>query len=340
MQLLMLPQEVILHIMEYLGSDYFQRDLDRLLISKIWFEAAQSTMVKDLTVSTALLERLIKATEGGRPPYSLGQHLQSVNMLFSGYSGVPKPRKRRTLNHIRNGENQQFVERLQDNMDDYPWTHIFNQELVGLGGLLAQCDGFKSLRMEAREEQPNRRTHTYSRPYLFRSALILLLDIDSLQDLSLDLHGSDVIEDENLGGKAHFCTQLRDLFPRLKRFECRMTTICPELLHVEVAEEKMQLEVVIINLSLATSHSQDIPYRFPARCNAGRRRSFGQLRDDMEGQAEVLCDLMKRPKMVRVISHGAATLQHQTFDAMTKTRHEFNPSGLWWEKGKLIDEEY
>ncbi|CEJ80783.1 hypothetical protein VHEMI00948 [[Torrubiella] hemipterigena] len=340
MALLMLPQEVILHIMECLGSDYLRQDINRLFISKKWFQAAQFTMLQHLTVTSTLLRTLVAASEQGKVALDLEKHLQSMYLSFNGMNKAPLPRKRRKLSHCSIGDGLQHEENHSDEpMDDYLWTYTFNERIIRLRGILERCEKFKTLRIEAREEQPNLPRDMHNRPYLVGSALLSLLDLAALQNLTLDLHGSDVIEDVYYRERVHFCTNIRRLFSRLKSFECRMSTICPDLLSAGTSSEKLQLEVVIVNLCIGTAHSPKIPYRYPTRCNAGRQRSFGQLRNDMEMQAELLCDSMRQPRIVRVISHEAATLQHQTFDAVTKKLYEFDPSGPWSGQGKLIEDE-
>lgn len=328
--------------MECLGSDYLKQDINRLFISKKWFQAAQFTMLQHLTVTSTLLRTLVAASEQGKVALDLEKHLQSMYLSFNGMNQaeVSIPRKRRKLGHFSISDGLQQEENHPDEpMDDYLWTYTFNEHIIRLRGILERCEKFKTLRIEAREEHPNLPRNMQNRPYLVGSALLSLLDLAALQNLTLDFYGSDVIEDVYYAERVHFCTNICQLFPRLKRFECRMSTICPDLLGAGTSGEKLQLEVVIVNLCIGIAHSQKIPYRYPTRCNAGRRRSFGQLRNDMETQAELLCDSMRQPRIVRVISHEAATLQHQTFDAITKKRYEFDPSGPWSGQGKIIEDE-
>ena len=114
-----------------------------------------------------------------------------------------------------------------------------------------------------------------------------------------------------------------------------METICERLLDVPAGDTPLALEEVLINLSLNT-FGTITTYRYARRCKKPIGRGFWGVKDIMETRATALASRLRRPRMVRIISHDFMSLDTYAFDAMTGKRCKLKDNAEWDADGEVM----
>jgi hypothetical protein len=116
-----------------------------------------------------------------------------------------------------------------------------------------------------------------------------------------------------------------------------METICGKLLDLPAGDTPLALEEVLINLSISSFGTFTI-YRYAKRCENPIGRGFLGLKNIMETRATALASRLRRPRMVRIISHDFMSLDTYAFDAITGKRCKLEADAEWDADGEVMDD--
>jgi hypothetical protein len=163
-----------------------------------------------------------------------------------------------------------------------------------------QCPKVRHLRVKAEPERNGLSLLRISmgQGYLLPKPMDYFLSLRHLTSLEFDIAGS-FPQGPTDNGSVHFCASINLLLPSVRRLHCRMNTVCEALLELPKNDEPLQLEEIIVNLSLSELSSTSTSCRFPARCQPVPGEPFAQLKQPIERQASALALGLDSPRIVR-----------------------------------------
>ncbi|KAF2274863.1 uncharacterized protein EI97DRAFT_443735 [Westerdykella ornata] len=85
MALLELPPEILMQIMDYVGSSYFRQNLGCLTVCKQWFTFARTAYFKDLQLSQNSLQRLMSSHDVERGLPLVRNSLEILDLELKGF---------------------------------------------------------------------------------------------------------------------------------------------------------------------------------------------------------------------------------------------------------------
>jgi hypothetical protein len=308
-----LPTELLLLILDDLGSTFFRRNIRCLTVSRRWYRFAWQIFVRDLRLTASSVRELVnndRLFQRCRP------YIVTVELFLNG---IPEWRTSKIpyieLNTV------------------YKLTLELNMSLALLAGKLQQTPGLRYLKLKAGPENPA--LGLPRRGYLDVTPLAGLLSIHHLTSLEFDTAGSyprSQMGDPN----THLCSLLNSLIPSLQRLRCRMDNVCESLLDPPTSETRLKLEDLIINLSLSELSEAFTSYRYPKRCHYVPDGDFPRLKERIEKQATALVSRLENPRVVRVLSHEFPSLKITCFDAITGRRMWLKDGSCWDADGIVI----
>lgn len=321
MLLLQLPPEILLYILGYLGPGFFLQDIYRLTISKKWYGLGWKILVRDLQLTATSLEMFTRdeAVVGRSQP-----HIVTLELFLEGYED-----QRPLLPSNRRGIQPDDTDAVDE------WTANLNSSLAKLAVMLQRCPGMRCLKLKAGPERPGLGLRRQG--YLMVKPLDDLLSLRHLTTLHFDTAGS-YPQSQACDSGIHLCRSINALLRSLRRLHCRMDSICESLLEPPPHDTPLNLEEVIINLSLSGLSDTITSYRYPNRCQPTPSESFLQLKEAIESQATTLSRQLRNPRMVRIISHELPSLGISAFDAMTGQRARLEAGIEWDADGEVVDE--
>lgn len=319
MSLLQLPPEILLQVLCLVGSDFFAASVDRLSVSKQWFDIAYPVFLGDVTLTSKALDRLFSQPIKQSTLDSLQRHAGAVQMKLRGFDQWQEV-----------SANSEVSVR-----DISKWTARLEENLGRLSTLLTGSTRLKVLAVQAMPELHNTGLSTSRRSYLSLGSVDKLLLADNVTSLDIDFGGTAL--SSRRGSHLHLCEAINVRLPSLRRLRCRLCQICPEILSIDPDAHYDNLEEVIINLSLSEMTPVEAAYRYPARCNS--QRNFTHLLAALEERAALLAERMRTVKMVRLISHSLPSMQICAFDALTGRRMRLKSLQEWDADGEdILDE--
>ncbi|CAM1501084.1 Fc.00g102460.m01.CDS01 [Cosmosporella sp. VM-42] len=330
MSLLRLSPELLLHILSYLGAEFFRQDVRRLTISKRWYVTAWPMILQDLRLSVSSFRPFVIFSKQKGMRDAIQRHVAAVEIGLTGFDGWQSA-------EVDAGETESTPRTSYFDMVNQ-WTSRMNDSLADVAVILQRCDKLRTLRLEARLEYHDPSVNMLDRAYVMVQPLAWLVDGRHLTSLELDTAGTSLLQPEDTPSGIHLCNAVSSLLPTLRRLRCRMRTICGGALAVPEGDTPLNLEEVIINLSLSGLLSRATSYRYTTRCRVCHGDSFSQFRKDMENQATKLSLLMKTPRLVRVLSHEFPSLEVYTFDALTQRRMKLAADSAWDSDGEVVVE--
>ncbi|KAI5859872.1 hypothetical protein GGS23DRAFT_265006 [Durotheca rogersii] len=325
MPLHQLPPEVLLHVLRLLGSVFFRQDTRRLLVSKWWYQLAWPVLLHDLAFSAASLRRFILTFEREDVMSSMQNHPITTSLCLDGFQGWD----------ALWSDNSKPARTNFEAVD--AWTSELNGHLTSLVVILQRCAKLRSLTLKARPEHHDPRMDLQRRDYLMALPLAGLASISHLTCLEVDTAGTGLVNQSNAPG-IHICREIRSMLPTLRRLRCRMTSICPDVLDAPEKRPLLDLEDVVVNLSLSEMSDSDTSYRYPSRCGHTYGGGFPQLKADMEAKAKDLAGRMRNPRIIRVVSHTLPGLKMHSFDALTGRRMLLPSATPWDADGEELEE--
>jgi hypothetical protein len=327
MSLLSLPQELLLHILGYLGSSFFHEETRRLVVCKQWFASAHVVFLATIYLSSNTLERLLNTqTETGLS--QLKHNLRDVSLRLQGFpdwqAGVARgPIDSETLD---------------------TWTNDLDRKLTEFVGILRNCTNLEAIQLKALPEC--RLTfanfprwnylHAGTLNYLHAGTLVNLLAVNNLTTLELDTWGTHLIMRNGGGENTHICLSISALLPNLRRLRLRMRSVCPIALRAPPGDSGICLAELIVNLSLYGDSSTDNPIAFSKQCGTLGHGGLLQLRRDMEERMSLLVSRMSYPKFARILSHSFPDPRMQSWDALTGRRMILRDGAAWDDDGRTI----
>ncbi|KAF5001051.1 hypothetical protein FDECE_11066 [Fusarium decemcellulare] len=317
-----LPPEILLHIFGWLGSAFFRQDIRRLLVSKRWYQLARTVLLQDLSFSAVTLREFVAAFKAEDAIASLQNYPITARLCFDGFTEADVLR-RVTSNPVSERRDEWFVE--------------LNNHLTQLAIILGRCSNLESLVIEARPEYRIRQSGFQQRNFLMAVPLTNLTTISHLTCLEIDIPATGPVNQRD-APRIHFCHVIQSMLPTLRRLRCRMNVICPDILDIPQEPPLLDLEHVVINVSISEmSKNSDLLWH-PRRCGAGAHSSV--LRADMEEKATNLVSRMRKPQFVRILSPAPSVPSICSFDAITGRRMILEPSASWDADGvELTDED-
>ena len=308
-----LPAELLLLILDDLGSTFFRQNIRCLTLSRRWYHLAWQIFVRDLRLTASSVRELVnndRLFQRCRP------YIVTAELFLNGI-----PEWRTSKRH-------------EIELDTvYKLTCELNMSLVLLAGKLQQTPSLRYLKLKAGPENPA--LGLPRRGYLDVTPLAGLLFIRHLTSLEFDTAGSyprSRMGDPN----THLCSFINSLLPSLQRLRCRMDNVCERLLDPPISKTKLRLEDLIINLSLSELSETVTSYRYPKRCHYVPDGDFLRLKERIEKQATALVCRLENPRFVRVLSHEFPSLKMTCFDAITGGRMWLKDSSCWDADGIVI----
>lgn len=321
MSLLQLPLELLSFVIRYLGLEFFRQDIRRLTVFKQWYACAWQLLAKDLHLTPGAITRL--AGEEIATLVRIQPYVKTAALVFEGRS----PSGENVENAALNGDASSTLE----------WSARLNTALTTVAAQLKQCPKLRHLRVKAEPECNDLSLLRISmgQGYLMPKPVDDFLSLRHLTSLEFDIAGS-FPQGPTDNGSVHFCASINLLLPSLRRLHCRMNAVCETLLERPKNDSPLQLEEIIVNLSLSELSSTSTSCRFPKRCQPVPGESFTQLRQSIERQASTLALGLDSPRIVRVITHRIPSLSIEAFDAITGQRLGLENNMQWDADGEVV----
>jgi len=339
MPLLQLPPETLVQIFNYVGSSYFRSDLSRLTVCKQWSEFAHTACFRDFNVTQKTLRRLLSSPYVESNLSLVKDSLETLDLDLKGFEdwdSIPlSGHDSRAMNILIaptwDGAHGRAVREA--------WTTELNNDLLELAAIIKQSQKLHILRIQATSElHPLLRL--IRRDYLFQSTICTLLSASNLTSLELDLCGTRLMphESQEHGKGFHVCTSIAALLTTLRRLRLRMRSICADILKPRQHSTSLQLNEILINLSLSNESSLTTSAAYARFCGSSTV-GFLQMKADIEKQAQVLITRMVAPKIVRVLTHALPSLKMQAFDILTGRNVTLSEGAEWDDDGETIEDQ-
>lgn len=326
--LLKLSPELLLQVMEHLGSSFFHSDLRRLTICKYWYYLACKVFWGDIKFSAQKLDRFILSPNVTTQLERFGYNLKSLTLELFGieewdealepYEGLdsdPRGSIRLDLASYR---------KLL-----FKWTNIVNTNICQLVGFMQNCNSLRELRFTAFSEEYPLIPMLPRRDYLFANTLSRVLSLKNLTVLEIDSCGSGFLSGDN----SHICASIRSVLPQLHRLRLRLCEICPVALRCLNESTSLRLKDVVVNLSLQHEPSVKTSGTHAKRCNS-TIGEFMELKSDMEGQLHVLLGQMSCPRKVRLLYQFLPDLDLRSLDVITGKVMTLTDDMAWEDDGQ------
>ncbi|KAK2744121.1 hypothetical protein FQN57_004381 [Myotisia sp. PD_48] len=318
MQLLSLPAEILLLVMNCLGPSYFHADVQRLTISRQWHSFAIQIFHRDIYLSASNLERfLVSITRSAS-----GNCFKEVTLKLHGFHD------KESLYNGDSIENQLLIAK---------WTALLDHNLSKLAGYL-RSTSVRALHLHAFSECCPYSIYYPRRDYLKINTLSYLLSLDTLTVLDLDTCGNSFLLNKK---HHHICSSISRLLPQLHHLRLRLREICPVALSHPENNQPKYLKRVIINLSLSNENPEITAAAHAKLCDTPSG-GFPRLESEIVKQAHLLATHLTDPGIVRVLWHSFPSLEMQSLDILTGKRMRLPPDmgDMGWEDdGETVPED-
>lgn len=338
MSLLQLPPEILIQVMDHVGSPYFREDLGRLTVCKQWFRYAHTACFKDLQLSQKSLRRLMFSRDVGRSPLLLKDSVEILDLKLKGFED---------WNSVQDSpSNSQSTNALHASSWDgdlgrsllATWTTVLDNDLTQLAIIAKESRKLRIIRIQALSERHPLFPHLPRRDYLSLSTIRTLLSVKNLVVLELDLCGTSLVPRKEHRDDFHVCTTIGALLTTLRRLRLRMRSICADALRPQHRDAGLRLSEVLINLSLSNESPMITSAAHTTQCGS-TGGGFLKLKADIEAQAEALATLMKSPKIIRILSHSLPRLEMWSLDVLTGRRMILADDMAWEDDGKTVEDD-
>ena len=316
MPLLQLPAEILLQILDCVGSSFFREETARLTVCKQWFQHARLIYFKDLDLPQKTLERMMRSWNA--IDLCLAKDtMESLSLWLMGCED--------RISHLHADS-----------------TATFESDLKKLAILVQECPKLRTVRIHAASEIYPINMPLPRHNYLTRPGIKPFLSIKNLTVLDLDLCGSSLLSHQGGAISFHICPDIGALLTVLRRLRLRMRRICADVLRPPDHGSSLPLEEVIINLDLSEGPEITTVPPHSSTC-ISPATTFLEMKTDLEAQAKILAAKMASPKLFRILSHSVPRFELLSLDILTgKTMlltediHEHKP---WDADGATITDE-
>ncbi|TPX18720.1 uncharacterized protein E0L32_002577 [Thyridium curvatum] len=294
-KLFQLPAELLHMIFQHLDSSDFRRQPTLLRLSKEWYSLVQPVLYRDVSVNLSTILRIGR----GRARFlkTLPELMQQYTVNLSLIIYVPDFRydfgRLASLSWI--------------SPDVNPFKQYEDMISKGMSRLVRMLKTSLKLRQVTFEMQPEYSVGPFPEeefsivtvwPFLHLPLFLNLstLYIDTVASTFHNFHGPD-----GLPEGCHPCSVIGQILPRLKSLRCRFREICPDVLKPPLDAGNLDLEEVIINLSIVPDvelgDGEESSLCKPFRdANPGAHLHVG-----LYDAASRLARRMKQPSMLRIV---------------------------------------
>ncbi|KAI1913464.1 hypothetical protein LOZ12_005254 [Ophidiomyces ophidiicola] len=342
MPLLQLPPEILILVMNYVGSAYFRKDVRRLTVCKYWFVFAHASCFKHLRLSQAALLDLLFSQNAERGLLVVQTLVESLDLELKGFENWN--RLPAFLEYLLQGVSAPDIAPSWDKPTGCAlraeWTVILNRNLTRFAAAINSSRKLRVLRIHAFSERHPLFPLLQRRNYLMLPTVRDLLSVSNLRLLDLDLCGTTLTSTtETPNGEFHICASIGTLLPTLKGLRLRMRSICADVLKPLPHKTNLNLKEVLINLSLFDRPPLTSPKSaHSARCGS-TDGAFLTLKTEIKDQAKALSALMAYPQKVRILTHKLPGFEIRSFDVMTGKSMILPNNLTWGDDGKIVNEE-
>ncbi|KAF2462814.1 uncharacterized protein BDR25DRAFT_122562 [Lindgomyces ingoldianus] len=338
MSLLQLPPEILIQVMNHVGSSYFREDLGRLTVCKQWFRFARTACFKDLQLFQKTLRRLLSSREVGRSLLLIKDSLEILDLGlkgFEGWSSIPESQSY-----------PQDVNALVASSWDgdlgrallTAWTTALDNDLAQLAITAKESRKLRIIRIQASSEHHPLLPLLPRRDYLSLSTIRAFLSGKNLTALELDLCGTLLMPRQEHRDDFHVCTSIGALLTTLRRLRLRMRSICADVLRPQHHDTSLRLSEVLINLSLSNESPMTTSAAHSTRCGP-TGGGFLKLKADIEDQAEALAAHMVSPKIIRILTHTLPQLEMRSLDVLTGKCMKLADDMAWEDDGGTVQDD-
>ncbi|KAK3314805.1 hypothetical protein B0H66DRAFT_535693 [Apodospora peruviana] len=297
-----LPAEIWLLILEYLPASFFQQDIRRLTVSRVWYALAYKQFIRQLEFTPPVISRIMhrKSKAMDKTRAMLRENLRSVRIVLEGIAPL--------------GDHENACFDTATNVRELAYELMNFKELRHLTFVAKwpnrtwRADPLQTHYLPLRSIEP------YIGP--IEDYCLLMLQ-PSLTSLDIDLCGTGV------KGYVHICTYFGILLERLKTLKVRLRHVCSDIvprdrygfgddIPITVGDFTLNLYLGCVSdhntkLNTATSCRSTHPGLWDWNSEAAE-----ELRTAMKG----LLKRMPQPKRARII-HLAPTGEVHVWDAGT-----------------------
>lgn len=328
MSLLQLPPEILFKVFGLLGPAFFHQHVDRLLVSRRWYDFALPAFYQDFELLGGVpLARFAEASKREAVLRSMQKNIRSVSLVLEGCENPRSTGCTLDGRLIRDPLAQAGKE----------WPSKFDGYLATFASVLQKCTKLRYLHLTAKPEESRFVLFTgLRRSYLEPQSLVNLLSITHLTSLEIDEPGDDLRYMPPDVPRVHLCDIISAMIPTLRQLRCRLGCICPGIFDF-TAEGPVGIEEIVINMSLSNYRASDT-FRSPLRCQIVSNDSCPQLRMDMESHARKLMPRLKSPRIFRILAHTIPGFHMHSFDVLTERRMKLAPAAAWDADGEEVEE--
>lgn len=341
MSLLSLPPEILTQIFDHIDSSFFRENLAHLTVSKLWFEFARPTFLKNITLSAENL-RVLVSSGATKEPSPLQDSLEALFLKIRG-DQVRISRFYQEYRY-RQGSNASNAPPAPDEFHGdnalETWLKDLDTNLAQLAIMAQKSRRLRVLRIQAWGYPAPAPLPSYDGYYyLSLPTMRALLSVENLSVLVLDLSTNFLISSRGRGGDAggHICTAIGTLLGTLRTLHVRMRSICPDVLKPRDPNGSLRVSTVVVNLSLDLNLGGITSASHSRQCGP-LSWGFLQLKADMREQAEALAARMASPKTVRILTHSYPNFRRQSLDVLTGKTMILEGDVAWDEDGETVEE--
>lgn len=347
MQLLHLPPEILVTILNFVGPDHFRKHAGCLAISKAWYRFARPVLLSRIHLSTSTLRSgLLRALGDPGTLAATQRHTTAVTLCLD----PPSP---------DGSSDEQHVGYVLD-----PGTGLtqVGTDLVELGSVLCGFTRLRSLRIHPGQDEIRLELHILAG---------LVSQLRRLTSLDIDLANVEYMETEI---PAHMCTSISALLPSLVSLRCRLPYLvrtfprsaamgrltrdnqCEQILgpppengqpvphstgRSNEGPSQLPLKELIVNTSISEWSPRVTGYSFTQHCDRIYERLYpidGPSRSRLQSRMSSLTSQCPNLTLVRLISHQMPSLDWCALDALSGNKLWMPPGSSWDADGEVIDE--
>ncbi|KAG8156620.1 hypothetical protein KVR01_013571 [Diaporthe batatas] len=329
MQLLHLPPEILVTILNFVGPDHFRKHAGCLAISKAWYRFARPVLLSCIQLSTSTLRSgLLRALRDPGTLAATQRHTTAVTLCLD----PPSPDESSDEQHVGHV------------LDPGSGLTQVATDLVELGSVLCGFTQLRSLRIHPGQDELRLEIHVLAG---------LVSQLRRLTSLDIDLANVEYMETEI---PAHMCTSISALMPSLVSLRCRLPYLCEQILgpppengqpvpHSTGRSNEGSLQLPLTELIVNTSISEWSPrvtgYAFTQHCDRLYERLYpidGPSRSRLQSRMSSLTSQCPNLTLVRLISHQVPSLDWCALDALSGNKLWMPPGSPWDADGEVIDE--
>jgi hypothetical protein len=327
MELLDLSTELLIHILSYLGCDFFTQDISRLSISKRWYPIARQALFRNLHLPLTAVSKFNLVVQDERAIAELRDLTRSVDIW------VPP---------IEDWGLKVF-EMTEDRLSTAAWNETereFKEIREGLSSLtkiLRESPALHSFRINAHPTLICAATSPM--PFVHTPTLASFLSTSHLTSLELDINYLPNNSKEGADSQVHFCSVLNPLLPRLHRFRYHMEKVCPQLLDIPAGDSPFNLKELVIDLGFfELERLETNSGTYASHCTTEYEDPSAELQKMIKSQLKLLVPRLTNPRIVGFMSYPPPSHQKKFYDALQRRWLWISPHGWRWDIDSEADE--